>query len=354
MKFNFINIKNEVYNPALKSFSTKIDIPLKTSEETSSDLRDLLRAHKKDIVEKKFGDISSFNFSRDVFKKRSWNELSKIARGLFINTSTGEIVARGFDKFFNYKEGQFNSDAFLKENLQFPVTAYKKYNGFLGILTFDKEQKRLLFCTKSCVDGTYSQYFKDIFNTMKASETDAYFEKLALHLAENDVCFVFEVIDPVNDPHIVKYTEPKLVLLAEIKLGAKFSQASYEDLCKSAKEFGFDVKEKVAEIKDFEELKSFISKSEDFNTVQGEEGWVLEDMAGYHFKLKCAWYKFWKSLREFKTKLQAGHFVSTSGLTTPLANRVYGFMKSKGRDWLLERSIVDVRDEFEKEYENEQ
>ena len=352
MKFNFINIKNEVYNPSLKSFTQKFDVQLKPSEEAGTDLRDLLRAHKKDIVEKKFGHISSFNFSRDVFMKRTWNELSKIARGLFLDNETGEIAARGFDKFFNYNEGSFNSDQWLRENLHFPVTAYKKYNGFLGILSFDKKEKKFLFCTKSCIDGTYSQYFKDVL--MKMDKDEAWFEKLASYLAESGSCLVFEVIDPVNDPHIVKYNEPELVLLAEIELDAKFKQASYDELYKIAQDFGFKVKEKIDEFKDWDSLKKFIDYVDKYESVQGEEGWVFEDADGYHFKLKCGWYKFWKAMRGYLQKLKAGHLVSTSGLTTPFSNQVFGFMKDKGRVWLSDKSIVDVREEFEKEMKNGQ
>ena len=354
MKFNFVYIKNDVFK-AVEKCSDTIDIEITSENENAMglDFLNLLRCHKKDIVEKKFDNISSFNFSRDVFNKRNWNELSKIARGLFVDTNNGNIVARGFDKFFNYCEGFFNTDAWLKTNLKFPVVVYKKYNGFLGILTFDRTEHKFLFCSKSCVSGTFSDYFKSIFNELKKDEESSYFTNLANHLVNNNSCLIFEVIDPFNDPHIVEYDKSDIVLLDEVKLNQKFEHSSYEELCKIGQEFKFKVKEKIMSFDDWDSLKSFINKALDYSFTKNEEGWVFEDANDYHFKLKCGWYKFWKDMRHYKQKLTAGHGVSTSGLQTPLMNKVFAWMKSHSREWLQSKSIIDVRNEFEKEKNSE-
>lgn len=64
---------------------------------------DDLRANKN-IVERKYGDISSFNFSAGAFFNKIWDEQTVKARGLYINTKTGKVVARSYDKFFNIGE----------------------------------------------------------------------------------------------------------------------------------------------------------------------------------------------------------------------------------------------------------
>lgn len=348
MKFNFIYIKNDIYREAKADEKVSVNVS-SSNDESNLDFLNLLRSCKKDIMEKRFDNISSFNFSRDVFFKGRWNELSKIARGLFLNTHNGEIVARGFDKFFNYHEGMFNTPVWLKENLQFPVTAYKKYNGFLGILSFDKETNQLLFCSKSCISGQFPNYFKKIFLDINGEKGQEYLQALAEHLVNDNVCLVFEIIDPLNDPHIVKYDKSDLILLSEIKLTKRFEQVNYEQLCDTAKKFGFNVKERVEVFNDWESLKSFLDKAETYEFTKDEEGWVLEDANGYHFKLKCGWYKFWKEMRYYKQKLAAGRPVSTSGLQTPLMNKVFAWMKSRPREWLNEKSIIDIRDEYEKE-----
>lgn len=48
--------------------------------------------------------ISSYNFTKNAFQNGVWDEITTKARGLFINTCTFEIVARGYDKFFNIKD----------------------------------------------------------------------------------------------------------------------------------------------------------------------------------------------------------------------------------------------------------
>ena len=59
----------------------------------------------KDIREVDLGnDISSFNFTRRTFSNKKWNSLTCKARGLFMNTKTEKIVARGYEKFFNINE----------------------------------------------------------------------------------------------------------------------------------------------------------------------------------------------------------------------------------------------------------
>ena len=119
MKFNEILIKNNIYRNDIKPWH----MPKKETI-IEGDLINKLRENHRDIFEKQYGKISSFNFSRKVFQTGKWNELSKIARGLFLDNETGQIVARGYEKFFNYKENNFNTDDFLQNNLNFPVSVY--------------------------------------------------------------------------------------------------------------------------------------------------------------------------------------------------------------------------------------
>ena len=85
------------------------------------------------FFEKRFGDVSSFNFSREAFYKKHWDEISTKARGLFINTKTNKIVARSYDKFFAVDERNETRISNLQNTLKFPMTAYLKENGFLGM-----------------------------------------------------------------------------------------------------------------------------------------------------------------------------------------------------------------------------
>ena len=124
--FNEILIENkdEILKCLRKQMCSSQKSPEYEAKEGS--LLKRLRNCREDIQEKTFGDISSFNFSRKVFYDGRWNEMTTKARGLFLDNTSGKIVARGFEKFFGYKEKQFNSEEFLKSTLKFPVSAYVK------------------------------------------------------------------------------------------------------------------------------------------------------------------------------------------------------------------------------------
>lgn len=49
------------------------------------------------IEERRFGNISSFNFTRKAFYNSKWNALTTKARGLFIDTQNEKVVSRGYD-----------------------------------------------------------------------------------------------------------------------------------------------------------------------------------------------------------------------------------------------------------------
>ena len=61
------------------------------------------------VQEKDLGnDISSFNFTREAFYEANWNKQTILARGLFLNNKTGDIVARSYEKFFKVNEVKFS------------------------------------------------------------------------------------------------------------------------------------------------------------------------------------------------------------------------------------------------------
>lgn len=334
MQFNEILIKNNLFRTDIKPWHN----PIIQTNNINEGLLKQLRDNKYDITEKQYGIISSFNFSRKVFKSGKWTELSKIARGLFINNNTGDIIARGYEKFFNYNEGKFNTDDYLKDNVSYPVAVYRKYNGFLGILGIYEDT--LLFCSKSTVGGVYADYFKNIFESEEHN-----LEYLKRFMKDNHICLIFEVIDYINDPHIVKYDRNKLILLDAIFLEEKFSNMNYETLQRIGKECNFFVKEKIKEIYNYEELNNFIQEEENDMKPQ-KEGWVLVDKNNYHFKLKCKWYKIWKNLRSLKDKIAHGKSINYSSLTNSLSTYFVNWCHKQDKEYIEKNSIIKLRDDF--------
>lgn len=92
--------ENPVHKDMRKETVSSRTVAIHTESEIVNELN-----HNRDIIKKDLGDgYYSFNFSRDVFFKQKWNELTKIARGLFVHLPDGKIVARSYPKFGNIRK----------------------------------------------------------------------------------------------------------------------------------------------------------------------------------------------------------------------------------------------------------
>ena len=138
----------------------KQDIPLGL---TNSEIINTLRNNKY-IREQFFDNISSFNFTQEAFRKGAWDEQTIRARGLFFNTNTGDIVIRSYNKFFNINEKEVTKMGNLRRNLQFPVTAYVKYNGYLGLIGYDRETDKLIISSKSNLNSQFSFWMEQLLH----------------------------------------------------------------------------------------------------------------------------------------------------------------------------------------------
>ena len=140
-----IEVPNEVYKtPEMHSEQT-------VAESSVADVIMALRRNKY-IQEKKFGNISSFNYTDKAFYDRVWDAQTTKARGLYLDTMKGKVTARAYDKFFNINERPETKFEMLQHKLQFPVTAYVKENGFLGIASYDEYEDALFLASKSTID----------------------------------------------------------------------------------------------------------------------------------------------------------------------------------------------------------
>ena len=253
-------------------------------------------SNDKDITVKNFGDISSINFSRKAFYNKTWNERTMMARGLFVDNKNYNVVCRGYEKFFNVDEVESTTIEALK-NVKFPLTAYIKENGYLGLLGVDERSESLIFASKSSLDSDYAKQFEKIVRDAIPAET---LEKLRFEMLQRNNCLVFEVIDPVFDPHIIEYSEPHVILLDIIDRDYKFSKQSYGQVVSFAKRYGFAFKKKAKTITSYDSLVAFINSAKEYNFEFNDEkieGFVIEDADGFQFKVKTGYYNFWKTVR---------------------------------------------------------
>ena len=92
--------------------------------------------NNSDLIKKKYLDngIVSYNFTRDTFYKQKWNELTCKARGLFIDSETGKIVARSYNKFFN--EDQLTKEQLHEFEPPFDVSYKEKLHSVWRLSRF--------------------------------------------------------------------------------------------------------------------------------------------------------------------------------------------------------------------------
>ena len=96
--FHEIEIKNDV-------FKSPVEVEQSQSLNNSSIADIVLKMRQnKFIQEKSYGNISSFNFTREAFYDKVWDDQTVKARGLYIDTDRMKVICRGFPKFFSVSE----------------------------------------------------------------------------------------------------------------------------------------------------------------------------------------------------------------------------------------------------------
>lgn len=283
------------------------------------------------VQEKRYGNISSFNFTKAAFYDRVWDEQTTKARGLYINIPKQKIVARAYDKFFNINERPETKLDMLQHKLSFPVTAYVKENGFLGIVSYNDEDDSLFITTKSSPDGDFAVWLRGNLEMQAGEETQ---EKMKAYSREHNVSFVFECVDMVHDPHIIEYPENRLYLLDIVYNEMPFRKYSFVDMCAVADELSLRHKERAFVIESWQAFYDWYYDvtSEDYKyNGRDIEGFVIEDSNGYMVKLKLNYYNFWKFMRGVAHETLRKGYIDprrTSALTTALANQFYGWVKT--------------------------
>ena len=267
-----------------------------------------------ELVRHKYYDtVYSTNFSDRVFYKRLWNEQTIKARGLYRYNETNEIAGRSYDKFFNYDEVKETKLKALQNNIKFPVSVYKKYNGYLFLVFLDKTKDELIFATKSSINTKMTSWAEELLTEENKNFIKEYCRK-------NNTTFVFECIHLKDSAHPIIYDSSFLILLDIIYNEENFRKLSYDKLISKEIAEQFRVKERI-EI--FEKPKNELSKDEYNNYIEkmihkyvddfsiDYEGVVFEDANGFMVKVKCPFYIIKKALRSESMRLnRLSHFLN--------------------------------------------
>ena len=214
------------------------------------------------------GDLTIFNYRQTAIFDGRWPFLERVSRGLIINNKTGGIVARPFDKFFNWGEGSWrNGGRTTTADISF-VT--EKYDGSLGILYYDAP-----------VDSDYSTpriATRGSFDGDQAVWATEFFQERWKHFPQTDWTLMFEIIYPENRV-VVDYGDTEdLILLAARSIGSG-RYMPYHELREMADRLGFNLVPFYAH-----NVRTLIEEQKriDYN----QEGWVAYFEDGSIFKFK--------------------------------------------------------------------
>lgn len=257
------------------------------------------------VYTKEFDDLVLFNYSPLAQYEANWNYLERVSRGLILNKITGEVVARPFDKFFNWGEGDRYTTFKIK-------TVKEKIDGSLGIL-YRKEGRHFISTRGS-------------FNSEQADWANEYIKRYDFTYLPEEMTLLFEIVYPENRI-VVDYGDREDLVLLHIRNRFTSNYYSYKDMISIAHAFGLN----LVTLYDFENTDDILSKLSKLDS--NSEGWVAEFEDGQFFKFKgdeyCKLHKLISGLT-FKNTLE---YVKNNDVKTLLANTPDEFLEET-KQWL--------------------
>ncbi|QQO38179.1 putative serine/threonine protein phosphatase [Staphylococcus phage LSA2308] len=350
-------VKNTIYDPKFLLSNRRNDSIDK--DLTPNQYLDIARKENKIIkTNQQYRDVFSVNFTKRAFSKKKWNQLTVSSRGLYIDEGRNTVLGRGYNKFFNINEVEETKLENMPDTIQFPLTGYKKENGFLGLMFYDPLEG-IVYASKSKTHlsghgNKYALLFKELVEkTLTKRQIQTLTTFLENHyIADDSFTLAFEVVDIEEDPHIIKYRKSDIFLLDIISNTLNMKKKDYDYLKYVADEVGLQLKEKELEFASWEEFyKWYKDNNGSYNILH--EGYVFEDLKGFMFKYKSDYYKDWKYMRDIAYSLSQRRDVRPKQyiLTrNPELRDFYYWAKMKDSEE-LNKDIITLRDEFEKEKE---
>lgn len=217
------------------------------------------------LVVREKGDLVLLNYRQEVQFNNLWTPINSACRGLIINRKTGEVIARPFDKFFNWGENNRTTDANIK-------VITEKMDGSLGILYRDCGFK---ITTRGSFESDHGLWATEFFNKNYHSV------KPFIH---DEWTVLFEIIYP-NNRVVVDYKGTEDLVLLSIRNRFTGEYLPFSRVQEFAKEHKFSTP-KVYQYESIDKIKELSSK-----ISANTEGWVVEFEDGQRFKFKGDEYK---------------------------------------------------------------
>lgn len=221
------------------------------------------------IIRQDYGPLSHYNYDKITTFERKWNDATLACRGLILDETNRDIVAKPFDKFFNYEEMIHHTMPF-----HLPHETTIKMDGVFGFCFYYKNELR--WATRWGIETPNALLAKKMFE-----------EKYTNVSIPNGMVVMFEIIHP-DTKILCEYDYSDLVVIGafDLKADKDYDYNSLNDFCakhqlRIVEKVPFDV---------FTALS--VCKSLDKN----EEGFVVRFSNGLRVKLKGDEYLYYARL----------------------------------------------------------
>lgn len=216
------------------------------------------------VTSSEYKSLILFNYSPKTTFEKYWTKYTLEARGTIYNKDTGEIVARAFDKFFNYSEMGITEDLLPKEKF----VATIKHDGSLGVVFPHEEGFKV-----STRGSFYSEQAVEATKMANESPYKEAFEEMLQHGTP-----LVEIIFPSNRIVINYGDERKLVVLAIRRLDGTYVPIRQSEEIAHAHGVEHTMIIDNVSLEELLRLQKIINWQ--------EEGWVLVYENGYRLKIK--------------------------------------------------------------------
>lgn len=208
-------------------------------------------------------ELLIFNYNAMAQYEANWTFFERVSRGLIINQKTGEIVARAFDKFFTWGEGNQKSDAAI-------VSITEKMDGSLGILYRYKNDYHI--ATRGSFDGKQALWATHFLQ-----------QHYDLTGLDNAYTLIFEIVYPENRV-VVDYGEREDLALLAVRNRFTGDFLPFSKVVEIGARYGFS----LPTVYQFEDVDSLIVHAQQLGS--DVEGYVVEFADGQRFKFKSLEY----------------------------------------------------------------
>lgn len=294
LKLNKIEINN-LLKYYFKFNVDDIETKLKSINNNIKNLLDKYKELKEDVNIVKDDETGLYTISYKNNGVNFQNELVRYARGLTID-STGKIIIRGFEKFFNYKQLEYvNEEAMSKEfkskyslldgiGLDDKLEVYEKLDGSLILLS--SYNGKLITSTTSSINNDYSKKALEYFNNKNNALNGALLE----YLIKNNKTLAFEYISPENQI-VIKYKDMDYVLLGCIDNDSGL-ELSLKGLRQLSNKFNFTLFKVY-----YLSIRELINEQKNNKSI---EGYIVKNKYNKRLKFKVdSWFEFSNTISIF-------------------------------------------------------